>query len=117
MNFLITALMIITALVMILMLAMVLVEKCCGIKPSHAAHKCKRMCKGKQRVVDQSQVESDDSIHSIRSIHSIHRLSTRARSKVSTGSSSKFNQVMPIDAVEEFQRDGEEPTDNAEVDV
>ena len=98
MNFLITALMIMTALVMILMLAMVLVEKCCGIKPSHAAHKCKRMCKGKQRVVDHSQVESDDSIHN------------------DSGSSSKFNQVMPFDAVEKIQRDGEEPND-AEVDV
>jgi hypothetical protein len=98
MNFLITALMIITALVMILMLAMVLVEKCCGIKPSHAAHKCKRMCKGKQRVVDHSQVESDDSIHN------------------DSGSSSKFNQVMPIDAVEEVHRDGEE-SNNGEVDV
>ena len=98
MKMIMTSLMVFTALIMLLMLMMVLVEKCCGIKPSHAAHKCKRMCKGKQRVVDQSQVESDDSIHN------------------DSGSSSKFNQVMPIDAVEEIQRDGEEPND-AEVDV
>ena len=98
MTWLMTVLMVITALIMLCMLLMVLVEKCCGIKPSMAVKKCKKMCKSK-RVVDHSQVEGD------------HDVST----KYAPAAKPPSNRVVPTEGGEEVARSSEEASLTEEI--